>query len=209
MLNFVRNHLDISRCTMVITIFAMVCKFYLIDLSIPTFNTRSVVSHATIVKNGTHPTLAFEAYGESYKTVAAKQVYGESSMFECNVVANNISKSCQDLQVGDDVPICYSPDRTEDVAIQTNEGDACSPMPFWIVGKYGVLALKLFAVLGLTYIATYNEKTIVLTAALVALAPILYAIMLVLSNDASLALLEAAPVSALILLPLAMWLFDL
>ena len=208
MLNFVRNHLDITRCTVGIVLFAMVCKVYHIDLSIPTFNTRSVVSHATIVKNGTHPTLAFEDHGKKYQTAAAKQLYEESSMFECKVVANNISKSCQDLQVGDDVPICYSPDITEDVAIQTNDGDACSPKPFWIFGKYSILALKLLAILGLVYIAMYDERTMLFTAVLASLAPLTYSTMLVLTNDLSLAISVAVPISMMILIPIAAWVLD-
>lgn len=109
--------------------------------------------------------------------------------------------------MGDDVPICYSPDRPEDVAIQTNDGDACSPEPFWVIGTYNLLALKLFAILGLTYIAMYNEQTVMLTAALVALAPITYSLVLVLSSDASLALWGAVPVTMLILMTLAIFLF--
>ena len=208
MLNFVRNHLDIIRCTVGIVLFAMVCKVYHKDLSIPTFNTRSVVSHATIVKNGTHPTLAFEDHGKRYQTTTAEQVYEESSTFKCNIVANYTSKSCQDLQVGDDVPICHSPYRPEDVAIQTNDGDACSHEPFWIVGKYSILALKLFAILGLVYIATYDERTMLFTTVLAALAPLTYSTMLVLTNDLSLAISVAVPISMIILIPLAAWVLD-
>ena len=125
------------KLTLFCTTATAICLHYSGLMKAPSFNNRSETTRARVLEVvETHDThvpraeiLEFKVAGVSYEATlrhdSVTHGLDPSHGFLCSI--NGTTTSCNDIRVNDLVDICYSPEKSQDFAIKSNDPFPCVP----------------------------------------------------------------------------------